>query len=368
MKITNVRTAVVSVPRAATLTTAYGSTGQAITVVVALETDAGITGYGQTAVAPRSYGETAEGIAANLMAHLAPAVIGESPLDIQRLTHKMEAALPHHWSSHAGIEFALWDLAGKALNVPIYQLLGGKVRDGLNLMGFVHNDTPEAMAQQADATLAAEGFPVLKMKVGLDPREDIRRYSAVAEAVGDRAVIQVDGNTGYTISQAIPALTAMEAVGGLGAVEQPVAALTDLAEIASRLHTPVMADEAIYAPPDAVEVVRRRAAGLALMKITKHGGIGNVQKIGAIAESAGLTLSMAIYYDVIALAAAHLAAALPCVGWPSPYTHLQDTILCEPFEPNGLQMHAPDGPGFGIDVDWSKVEKYATWGPVSALT
>ncbi len=365
MKIVDVRTTVVSIPRAATLTTSYGSTGAAITVAVELETDAGLTGIGQTAVAPRSYGETAEGMAANIMAHLAPAVIGESPLDIERLTHKMDAALPHHWSSHAGVEFALWDLKGKALGVPVYQLLGGKVRDGLNLMGFVHHDAPDVMAAEAQETLDEHGFPVLKMKIGLNPREDIARYEAVAAAVGDRAVIQVDGNTGYTISQALPALTAMEAAGALGAIEQPVARLSDLAEIASRLNTPVMADEAIYPPEDAVEVVRRRAASLALMKITKHGGIGNVQKIGAIFESAGFSLSMAIYYDVIALAAAHLAAALPCVTWPSPYTYLEDTILARPFEPDGLHLRAPDGPGFGIDVDPAKLRQYATWGPYS---
>ena len=83
------------------------------------------------------------------------------------------------------------------------------------------------------------------------------RYRAVAEAVGDRAVIQVDGNTGYTIAQAIPALTAMESIGALGAIEQPVARLDDMAEIARRLTTPVMADEAIYPPADAIEVVRK---------------------------------------------------------------------------------------------------------------
>jgi L-alanine-DL-glutamate epimerase-like enolase superfamily enzyme len=363
MKIVDVRTTVVSIPRAATLTTAYGSTGAAITVVVELLTDAGITGIGQTAVAPRSYGETAEGIAVNISAHLAPAVIGESPLDIERLTRRMEAALPHHWSSHAGVEFALWDLKGKALNVPIYQLLGGKVRDGLNLMGFVHNAAPTEMAREAQATLDADAFPVLKMKIGLDPREDVARYRAVAEAVQGRAVMQVDGNTGYTIAQALPALSAMEASGALGAIEQPVARRSDLAEIARRLNTPVMADEAIYAPADAIDVVQARAASIALMKITKHGGIGNVQKIGAIFEAAGLTLSMAIYYDIIALAAAHLAAALPCVEWPSPYTYLQDTILAEPFEPEGLALRAPDGPGFGMDLNPEKLEKYAIWGP-----
>ena len=358
MKIVEVRTSVASVPRAATLTTSYGSTGSAITVIVELVTDAGITGIGQTAVAPRSYGETAEGIAANIHTHLAPAVLGESPLNIEKLCHKMHLALPHHWSSHAGIEMGLWDLKGKALGVPVYQLLGGKVRDGLNLMGFVHHDTPARMAAEAVETLDEHGFPVLKMKIGLDPREDVVRYRAVAEAVGDRAVIQVDGNTGYTIHQALPALSAMEQIGALGTIEQPVASRADLAEIARRLVTPVMADEAIYPPEDAIEVVRTKAASLALMKITKHGGILNVRKIGAIFEAAGLGLSIAIYYDFIALAAAHLAAALPCVTWPSPYTYLQDTLLAEPFEPQGLHLPAPTKPGLGIEVDPEKLAKY----------
>lgn len=359
MKITDVRTTVVSIPRSATLTTSYGSTGAAITVVVELFTDVGLTGFGQTAVAPRSYGETAEGIAVNIQTHLAPAVIGESPFDIERLIAKLQAVLPDHWSSHAGVEFALWDLKGKALGVPVYQLLGGKVRDGVDLMGFVHDDTPERMAAEARAVLNETPFPVLKMKIALDPKEDVIRYRAVAEAVGDRAVIQVDGNTGYTISQAIPALTAMERIGALGAIEQPVARLDDLAEIASRLATPVMADEAIYPPEDAIEIVRRKAASIALMKITKHGGIRNVQKIASIFDGAGLILSMAIYYDGIALAAAHLAAALPCVQWPSPYTWLDDTILEKPFQPDGLLLRVPDGPGFGIDLDLDKVRHYA---------
>jgi muconate cycloisomerase len=297
-------------------------------------------------------------MAANIMKHLAPAVIHESPLDIERLCMKLEAALPDHWSSHAGVEMALWDLKGKALGVPIYQLLGGKLQPGVHLMGFVHHAKPAQMAEEAAAILDEQGFPVLKMKIGLDPREDVMRYRAVAEAVGDRAVIQVDGNTGYTISQALPALTEMERIGALGAIEQPVARLEDLAEISRRLATPVMADEAIYAPPGAIDVVRHKAASIALMKITKHGGIRNVQKIGAVFGAAGLSLSIAIYFDFIALAAAHLAVALPCVAWPSPFTYLNDTLLAEPYTPQGLLLPVPERPGLGIELDPYKLEKY----------
>lgn len=358
MKITHLETCVVSLPRTDSLTTAYSTAAGATTVVVRLFTDEGLVGYGQTAVAPRAYGESAEGIRANIQAHLAPAVSGESPLDIERLTRKMARALPAHWSSHAGVEMALWDLKGKALGAPVYQLLGGKMRAGVELMGFVHHDAPEAMAAHAAATLTKTPFPVLKMKIGLHPPDDVRRYAAVAEAVRGRAVIQVDGNVGYTLDQALPALAQMEALGALGLVEQPVARLDDMAVLAQRLSAPVMADEAIYAPTDALEVIRRKAASVALMKITKHGGLLNVWKIASLFEAAGLDLSIAIYYDLIAAAAAHLAAALPCARWPSPYTDLEDTLLAEPFAPDGLLLRVPEAPGLGVELDMDKVARY----------
>ncbi len=358
MKITDLEAMVVSLPRTDALTTAYATATGATTVVVRLHTDTGAIGIGQTAVAPRSYGETAEGIQANIQAHLAPVVVGECPLNINRLVQKMEQALPDHWSSHAGVEFALWDLKGKALGVPVYQLLGGKVRAGVDLMGFVHHGTPEAMAAEARTTLAETPFPVLKMKIGLDPADDVKRYAAVAQAVAGRTVIQVDGNAGYTLDQALPALAQMEACGSLGIIEQPVARQADMAHLARRLFTPLMADEAIYPPADALEVVRRKAASVALMKITKHGGILNVWKIASVFEAAGLDLSMAIYYDIIAVAAAHLAAALPCVRWPSPFTDLQDTILTAPFAPEGLLLRVPEKPGLGVELDMDQVARY----------
>ena len=358
MKITELKATVINIPRRATLTTSYGSESQATTILVELKTDEGLSGIGQVSVDAPFYGETAEGMVANIRAHLAPALVGQDPFNITHLNAKMRAVLPHHWFSYSGVDMALWDLKGKALGVPIYQLLGGKVRDGIELMGFVAHDTPERMAHSAREELDGHGYRVLKMKIGLDPQEDVARYRAVAEAVGDRAVIQVDGNTGYTLAEAIPALTAMERIGRLGAIEQPVERLEDLAEIARRMSAPVMADEAIYPPQDAIEVIRRKAATLALMKINKHGGLQNVYHIGQIFEAAGLTLSIAIYYDLIAVAATHLAAVLPCAEWPSPFTYLQDTFIATPFGPDGLKLQTPDGPGLGVELDWDKVKRY----------
>ncbi len=360
MHITRLQARLLNIPRTDTLTTAYGSWDRAPTILIQLHTDEGLMGVGQASVDAPFYGETAVGMLANIRHHLAPVVEGADPMQITALNRAMHAALPHHYFSYSGVEMALWDLKGKALGVPIYQLLGGKVRDGITLMGFVHHGSPTEMAAHARAQLDEHGYKVLKMKIGLDPIEDVKRYAAVADAVRDRAVIQVDGNIGYTITQAIPTLKAMEDIGALGAIEQPVARIEDMADIARRLHTPVMADEAIYGPEDAMEVIRRGAATLALMKISKHGGLQSVQQIGHLFEAAGLGLSIAIYYDLIAVAACHLAAALPCARWPSPATDLADTFIATPRDPVQGVLPTPDGPGLGVELDWDKVEHFTT--------
>lgn len=358
MIITHIDVRAISIPRITTLTTAYGSDDGALTVLVTLKTSDGIEGHGQAGVDHPSYGETTEGIVANIRHHLAPVLLGSNPLAVTWLEGCMHRALPHHPFAISAVEMALWDVAGKALNAPVYQLLGGRVRRGVDLMGFVNHDTPERMAAAAARTLDQTPYPVLKMKIGMNPADDVRRVAAVAEAILGRATLQVDGNTGYTLAQAVPALSLMESTGALGAIEQPVARMSHMAELARRLVTPIMVDESIYPPDDAIEVVRSGAATIALMKLAKHGGIGPVRRIGAIFEAAGLQLSVAIYYDLIAAAAAHLAAALPAVTWPSPDTDMQDTILVTPLRTEGLVLLAPELPGLGAPLDWDKVERY----------
>ncbi len=359
MKVTGVSTTVVALPRSETLTTSYGSGDLATTVLVQLHTDTNEVGLGQTAVAPRSYGETAEGILANIQKHLAPVVVGRDVDSLQQLQADLQRALPDHWSSHAGIEIALWDLKAKQLGVPVYELLGGKVRPGLSLMGFVHHAAPDRMAAEAVELVDRHGFAVLKMKVGMDPVDDVKRYRAVAEALGARARIQIDGNTGWALWQALWALREMEAIGGLGAVEQPVASRQDMAVLARTFRAPIMADEAIYAAPDAIGVVRDEAASLALMKITKHGGVQQVRDIATIFEAANLGLSMAIYFDLIAAVASHLAAALPSVTWPSPFTYLDASILKQPPTPDGLTLNPSDAPGWGMELDLDQVARFS---------
>ncbi|TVR85447.1 MAG: hypothetical protein EA416_16845 [Trueperaceae bacterium] len=358
MRITELTARVLRIPRSNRLTTSYGSEDNATTILVEIRTDEGVTGIGQASVDAPFYGESAEGMLTNIRSHLAPALTGMDPMATTACRQAMERALPHHEFSHSGVDMALLDLKGKALGVPMYELLGGKVRDGLTLMGFIHHGAPEAMAETATRIVEEKGYRVLKMKIGLDPVEDVARYRAVAEALQGRALVQVDGNTGYELWQGLWALSEMESIGGLGCIEQPVPSTRDMAILARRLKTPIMADEAIYGPPDAIDVIREEAASIALMKMNKHGGPSAVREIGSIFGAANLTLSIAIYYDLIGVAAAHLAAAIPCATWPSPATDLADTFVAASFAPDGLTLAAPSGPGLGVELDWDKIERY----------
>src|SRR5690348_3358100 len=141
MKIVAVTSVIVSIPRTVRLTLSGGSRDDATTVLVRIQTDVGITGIGQTVVDPPAFG--AAGIKANIDAYLAPLLVGQSPLEIERLRAAMERALPGHRATHAAIDLALWDLKGKALGVPVHHLLGARLREGIALMAMVPHADPE---------------------------------------------------------------------------------------------------------------------------------------------------------------------------------------------------------------------------------
>lgn len=357
--ITGITTTIITIPRVARLTLSGGSRDDATTVLVELTTDAGITGIGQTLVDPPAFG--AAGIKADIDAYLAPLLIGQPSFDIARLHGMMERTLPGHRAIHAAIDLALWDIKGRALGVPVYELLGGRVREGIALMAMVRHADPAAMAREADELLRTP-YRALKVKIGMGVAADIARYRAVREAAGERATIQVDGNGGYSLGEAISALGAMERLGGLGMIEQPVARLDQLASLARRFSAPVMADESFDGPNALLEIARRGAAQAAFLKLPKQGGVTGALHAAHIAAAAGIDLSVAVYSDVLAAAAAHVAAALPAITWPSFVARLADSVLTEPLVPSGTFVPVPHGPGLGVTLDCEKVRRYTVDG------
>ena len=358
MKITNINSTIVNIDRSRALETAYGVSSSTNTVVVKVSTDDGITGWGQT-VAPAPWnGDAVEVVKHHIDRYLAPAALGQDPFNFERLHQLMFEALRSAVNARTAVDFALWDIKGKALGVPVYQLLGGAVMPGALCHGFVEREEPAAMAARIDE-LAQEGWTWFKTKIGFAVADDLLWYSQLRELAPETIVFQLDGNTGYTLGEAAQALTRLEAMGGVALFEQPVRYLDEMAHLAARLSTPLQADEATSGPRSVYEIARARAAHVLHFKIHRYGGLLPSLRMAHIAEAAGLEISVAPYFDIIAAAAAHLAAATPVAKWPAGFSDMTDSILAQPYTPEGTILKAPDAPGLGIEVDEDKLAFYA---------
>ena len=358
MKISRVAASVVCVPRSRALKTAYGVSPSTNTVVVKVDTDEGISGWGQT-VAPAPWGgDSAEVIKLQIDRYLGPALLGQDPFFIEALHMRMKAALRDANNAATALDFALWDIKGRALDVPVHQLLGGACMPGARLHAFVERDEPERMAARIDE-LAAQGWRYFKTKIGFGVQEDLLWYSRLREVVADDMVFQLDGNTGYTLGAAVQALTRMEAIGGVALFEQPVRHLDEMAALASRLTTPLQADESTSGPRSVYEIAAARAAHVLHFKIHRYGGLLPSVRMAHIAEAAGLEISVAPYFDIYAAAAAHFAAATPVAKWPAGFSDMQDSILAEAYQPQGQVLEPPSGAGLGVTIDEDKLAHYA---------
>ena len=184
LKITRIETIPIQVPLKAELAIRSGR-GGAHTVspflLVKVHTNEGLTGLGEASCTPRWS--------------------GEDPRDVGRVAAKFRLAFAANYFTRSAVEMALWDLAGKAAGKPVYQLLGGKVREYAPTKWSVSGVAPAKAADIASWALA-QGFKAMKVKVGLDPAGDFARVKAVREAVGDQIKLGVDANGGWSPDQA----------------------------------------------------------------------------------------------------------------------------------------------------------------------
>lgn len=357
MQITDVRATIVSIPRRRPLKTAYGEIADTTTVVVQVDTDADITGLGQTVAPAPWYGASAEAISSNIHSYLRPAVLGQDPFNVEQLFACMYEALREARYAITAVEYALWDIKGKALGVPVFQLLGGRCTAGAPLHAFVERTSINEMVTRIEA-LADEGWAWFKTKIGFGVDEDLAWYRELRARVDDEIQFQLDGNTGYTLGQAVQVLSRMEKLGSVVLFEQPVRYLDEMATLTTRLTTPLQADEALTSPRSVYEIAQRGAGHVLHFKIHKYGGLLQAKRMAAIAEAAGLELSVAPYFDIMAAAAAHFAASTPNTTWPAGYSDMRDTLLTEPYEPNGQVLEPADRPGLGVELDPEKLNAY----------
>lgn len=369
LKITRIETIPIQVPLKAELAIRSGR-GGAHTVspflLVKVHTDEGLIGLGEASCTPRWSGEDQVTGAHLIHTYLEPLLVGEDPCDVARVAGKFRLAFAGNYFTRSAVEMALWDLAGKAAGKPVYQLLGGKVREYAPTKWSVSGVEPAKAADIASWALA-QGFKAMKVKVGLDPAGDLARVKAVREAVGDQIKLGVDANGGWSRDQAGQVIEQLYA-HNIHFVEQPLPpdAITEMAELRRRLRVPLIADESIYTLQDAKALAYLEGADVFSIYVGKAGGLGPALEIAWFAESRGLkcTLGSNLELGVGSAAMAHVAVAargiaaeeFPCdiIG---PFFYEDDIVLAPALIAPGRAQPA-ERPGLGVELDEEKVARY----------
>lgn len=366
MKIKRIEPIAVSLPMVKPIKMAFEEVARAENVLVRLETDDGVVGWGGAAAAPTMTGETVASMTAAIR-YLAPKLEGMPPDDIAAIMARAGNYLYGNQSAKSVIEIALHDALGRTQGKPVHDLLGAKRRERVPILRMVGTGKGIAADVEEAKRARAEGHVAFKIKVGVgDPHDDAERTRAICAALDGRdLLICADANQGYTPEQAVRYVREVDGTT-LAFFEQPVAArdIEGMAQVARASRIPIGCDEGLHTLDDVRRHYDAGAAGGFSLKTIKLGGLGPVMEAGRLCERLSLKINLASKMAETGISSAallHLAAALPAVDWGVGFSsqYLVDDILKTPLGFSAGHVSVPSGAGLGIDVDEAKVRRYA---------
>ncbi len=353
MKITKVRLGRISVPLRTPFKTALRSVNSVEDVIVEIHTDCGAVGYGEAPPTGAITGDTTGAIIGAIQDHIAKTIVGRDVDEFEPLLQSVQKCIVGNTSAKAAVDMALWDLYGQLYSIPVYKLMGGGRKKIVTDLTISVND-PETMVK--DALIAIDrGYDCLKMKVGVNPELDVARLAAVRGAVGKDVVIRIDANQAWQPKEAVKILNKMQEQGlDIELVEQPVKAhdFEGLKYVTERSYVPVLADEAVFSPEDAMTIMKMGAADLINIKLMKCGGLYNALKIASAAEVFGVECMIGCMLEakIAVNAAVHLSCAkniITKVDLDGPVLCSEDPILGGAVF-NEKEITVSDAPGLGI--------------------
>ena len=353
MKITAIDLGMLSVPLRVPFRTAVRSVDSVEDVIVLVRTDTGATGYGEAPPTGLVTGDTTGGIIGAIRSHIAPLLIGRNIEELEDLLKLVQRALIHNSSAKAAVDMALYDLYGQLWNIPVHRLLGA-AKSSIVTDITISVNAPEEMACDALDAIA-RGYDTLKIKVGVDPRLDVARLTAVRRAVGPDVRIRIDANQAWQPREAVRILAQMMDAGlDIELVEQPVAAadIDGLAYVTRESDVPVLADEAVFSPADALRIMQLHAADMVNIKLMKCGGLYPAQQIVAAAEVYGMECMIGCMLE--AKISVNAAVALACAKSVITRIDLDGPVLCseDPIDGGAVfdekHITASEEPGLGI--------------------
>jgi muconate cycloisomerase len=337
-------------------------------LIARVRTEEGVEGIGEAVVpgGPWWGGESVETMKVVIDTYLAPALIGQDATRVEYLKSIMDRVAARNSFAKCAVETALFDAWGKALGVPMHQLLGGLYRESIPVTWALGADDADIVINEAEEKLAAGIHYSFKLKMGAaDPRADTERVVAVAKALCGRASVRVDLNAAWDEGTSVRWLPVLEEAG-VDLVEQPVPGwnVEAMRRLADRLTIPMMADESVCSPQDAFTLCRNEAADIFSLKITKLGGPSGARKTAAVAEAAGLPChgGTSIESSIGTAAGAHTYGAISNATFGSELFGpllLAEDIVTEPLRYSGGSIAVPTRPGLGVTLDEEKLARFA---------
>lgn len=333
-------------------------------VVLRMTSDNGLQGLGESDPFPTFTYESPETVMQIIKYRLGPEIIGMDPGNLIALHEKMDSHIPGWQFAKAPIDVAAHDILGQALGIPLYQLLGGRLRDRIPMIWPLGGDTPDANAREALQKIE-EGYRSLHIKLGaLSPEVDIARVKAISAAVGPDIPLMVDANQGWDYSTAVRVIRQLHTFN-ISMVEQPVpvTAIDDMAKIQAASDLPISADEALHSLYDSLTLIRRDAVRVFSLKTGKCGGLFRARQIAAVAEAAGMPcfVNSMIEMGISVAASLHLAASIPNLvnhghALMSNLRIQEDILVDGSFQYDGRDILVPhDCTGLGVFIDEEKL-------------
>ena len=377
MKITGVKTHIVDtvIPEEHRVRSGAGYKLRRQAAFVELTTDEGIKGYG-----PCSFGSASLdlGSVATLCDNtFAASLVGEDPHRIEYLWDKIYygSILRVHGARSVGvailsaIDIALWDIKGKALGAPIYQLHGGAFHDPVPCYSSsVYWDTPDGAVAQAQAFVDM-GFKAFKVKVGLDVENDIACLHAIRDAVGYDVDMLVDANQCYTRHLALRVGRELDKLN-VPFFEEPLS-IDDVdghAFLAERLDVRIATGENMYTRWDFLPFFQKQAIHVVQADASRCGGISEAKRIVDLAGSFHLHAIPHTFSDALTIVAnLHVVAAssnAPIIEYDKTYNEIQEKLVTNPPLVHDSMIELPTAPGLGVDIDWDFVADHPFSGEI----
>jgi glucarate dehydratase len=336
-------------------------------LVCRIETDAGITGWGETISLIANVPAVFEEI-------VAPLAIGYPVADVERLhRHVLGAGFYHHKRAAvmaiAALEMAMWDALGKQAKLPLYALWGGRWRKDVEAAAYLFTNDPEALKPRLQRFLD-HGYETFKVKIGFDERSDLTLAETARSVIGDRP-LRLDVNGAWNKATAKRQLEKLKPYDP-AYVEQPLELddLTGHAALVASSPVPIALDESAYTLSDVGNIIRAGAADVVLLDPHEAGGLWQTIKAAAICEAVGIAVTLHSGAELALSQSAyiHLAASIPnlSIAIDTERAYLGGDISPNPPMLTDGRFQVPEEPGLGITIDEAALETYRVPGIAGA--